>query len=149
MKVVRDCFLMLIPLAILLCLGATKDFRAFDKPVAKVDFTQLSVASGGHVAVTGTANNVNMYLERIDVGVSDVNDSLTATLTLTDENGTQLVSLTGITEDAFTLYTSTGATPDFNAVAINNTLTVSVDPNMDPNDGAGETLTIDVILYGR
>lgn len=136
-------------LLVAVSLGATKDDRDDGmRPIGKLQFTQLDWITGeGHAAQTASINNSNMLVERIDVIISSVTGNPTSSVTITDENSCTIATLTGLTDGTKHVKLATKATADFDAIPVNNTLTISVDPSVDAG-GAAQTLTVDVILYG-
>ena len=136
-------------LLVAVALGATIDERNDGmRPIGKLQFTQLDWATGeGHAAQTTSINNANMLIERIDVLVSSVTANPTVAVTITDENSCTIATLTGLTDGTNHVKLATKATADFDAIPVNNTLTISVDPSADAG-GVTQTLTVDVILYG-
>lgn len=130
---------------------ASRDLRSADKPISRQQFTQLSWATGaGHAAQTATIKNLSMLIERIDVIISSVTANPTVTVTFSDENSAAPIdhtNLAALADGTKHVLLSTKATPDFAAVPVCGNLTVSADPSADPG-GAGQELTVDVILYG-
>ena len=132
---------------------ATKDLRTLDPaaPIGKLQFQQLSWATGeGHAAQTATFNGAIMLIERVDVLISSVTANPTVTITWADENGVVILVGTNfatLADGTNHLFLSTKATADFDAIPVNNDITITVDPSADAG-GAGQTLTVDVIMYG-
>jgi len=129
---------------------ATIDLRSQGSasPIAKYQFDQVSWATGdGHAAKTAVRKGVNMLIERVDVLISSVTANPTVTITWADENsivildGTNFASLADGTNH---LLLSTKSTADFDAIPVNNDITITVDPSADPG-GADQTLTVTVL----
>lgn len=121
--------------------------------IEQKEFAQVSWETGDlHAAQTKTLADIEGIIERIDIIISSVTDNPTVNLTITDENGCQIVAFTSLADGTkhVKYALSKGATDsDFNPIPVNNTtLTLSVDPSADPG-GTGQELTVDVILYLR
>ena len=134
-------------LLVAVALGATVDERNDGmRPIGKLQFTQQSWASGETAAATVSMNNANMLIERMDVIVSDATNGITFTVTITDENSSQILSEASLAENASNVLLATKSTADFDAVPVNNTLTATITPSGDPGASG---VTVDVILYGH
>ena len=125
-------------------------------PVARLAAAQQSWATGaGHAAASDTIQFVNGTIYRIDAIISSVTDNPTVAVTFRDQNSVVIIpdalcaALADGTNHIF-LAESNKGTPDadFNPLPHSGNVTVSVDPSADPG-GAGQTLTVDVILYVR
>ena len=129
----------------------SKDLRYYDEryPVCRMEFAQKSwVTDEGHAAKTDTLNEINMLIERIDILISEVTGNPTVTVTITDHNSVQLVSFAALADGTKHIKLATSDATDFDALPVSGDLTVSIDPSADPG-GVAQTLTVDVIIYGR
>jgi len=134
-------------LLVAVALGATKDDRNDGmRPIGKLQFTQQSWASGVTDAATTSINNCNMLIERIDVVASNSTNAITWSVAIADENAADVIpTISSIPENDTTTKLATKATADFDAIPVNNTLTVTITPSGDPGASGA---TVDVILYG-
>ena len=115
-------------------------------PIASYAFTQQTWANGeGHAAKTASTIQVSMLIERIDILISDPTNTTTVDITITDDNGVEIVSLSTLTDDTKHYKSGLKSTADFTPVPVNNILTVSIDPSA---DSGTTSLTVDVIVYG-
>ena len=123
--------------------------RTAAAPIAKKQFDTVTIANAdGTGTITTSMANINMLIERMDILINNMTNAVTTTITIADENdvdifdGTTFATLARNTNHTFL---STKATPDFAAVPINNTLTLSVTLS----GACGATgAEIQVILYG-
>ena len=123
-------------------------------PVGRLEFVQQSWDTGdGHAAKTASLN-INGTVYRMDVIISSVTANPTVSITFTNANsivyGNELdqAALTDGTSHYFDTESSKDDDADFNPVCMNDYVTVSIDPSVDPG-GSDQTLTVDVILYVR
>ena len=132
---------------------ASKDdrYNAVNKPIVKYQFDSLTWDTGdGHAAQTATIYDMNLLVERVDVLISSVTANPTVNVSFADENSVAVIdptSFTTLADGTNHILLATNSTQDFSAVAINNALTITVDPSADAG-GSSQTLTVDVILYG-
>lgn len=150
----RTLLTMAVLLTMIFAMGASLDRREYAQfPVARVECTRVSWATGdGHAAKTTTAT-VNGIIYRIDVIASEVTANPTLNVTFADQNGTVCIAAQNALPDGTAnfrnaLVNSILVSADFNPVAVAGTITVTVDPSADPG-GVAQTLTVDVIFYVR
>ena len=127
---------------------AYSDKRHFDAahPIVRAAFSQQSWASGNTDVLTPTLANMNFLVESITVVISNATNGITFTVTITDQDSTQLYTQAAIPENASTLYLATKATPDFPAFPVaDDTLTATMTPSGDPGASG---VTVDLILRG-
>jgi len=106
-------------------------------PVFRHECAQMSwTEGGGHAAATETITNFNGRLRQYIVTLSDANDPITATVTITMDGAT-FDTASALAENAVTLV-------DANDSWLAGSVVVSVDPNAEPNSA----FTADVILLG-
>lgn len=150
----RTLMTLALVLAAFLALGVSYDRRDVPRfPVARVECTQVSWATGaGHAAKTTTAA-LNGIVYRIDILISSVTDNPTVDVSFADQNSvvpvaafSSLADGTNHFENALVNSITTSA--DFDPVAVAGDVTVTVDPSADPG-GSSQTLTVDIIFYVR
>lgn len=126
---------------------SSSDYRADQKPVARLEFAQATWVNTVSAAVAKTMN-VNGCCEQITVKVNDNTGNRTATVVITDENGATLFSKGSIAENATATYhaRSYKATQDadFNPFLAAGVLTATITPSGDPGASG---MTVDVALY--
>ena len=129
-------------------LTVDQDQRAMDRakyPVWEKKAVLVWQTDDGHAAQTVTIPRTNGALENVIVGITEVTGNPTVNVTLTDENGAVLLTLTALADG--TVHVKKVAT-DFDAILLSGgPLTLSVDPSADAG-GAGQTLTVTVVLRG-
>jgi len=111
-------------------------------PIAAFVFDDITQSSGETAAET-TDEPCNLLCERIDVIVSNATNSITVDVSITDENGTELVAFTSLAEN--TNHVKLASVPDFDAFPAVGTLTASVTPSGDPGASG---VTTEIIIYG-
>lgn len=119
--------------------GAKMDLRDDNSnkyPVWKVVIDQMTVASGGHAAVTDTFT-ISGCVRRITIDLSNADNSVTATVALTDEEGAVIYTSGANNENAITILDVTEY--------MHGTLTVTMDVNSDPGASG---ITADIVLFG-
>jgi hypothetical protein len=146
-KLITVTFIAGIFTALLLAATRTDNRNSGDQyPIAKYSATQMSLVASDANDVTTTIYNVNGLLERIDIIVSDSNQSPAGdcTVTLEDEGGTVLKSFETIlmTPAARTIKL---APTDFDPIPLCGDVVVTVDPNT--TGPTGVTWTFDLNIF--
>lgn len=132
---------------------ASEDLRSEKRPVARIQFTRMSWATGaGHAAQTATVY-VNGIIERVDIIISSVTDNPTVNISWADLNSVVLLPAMNTLADGtkhikYGLSNKATQDADFNPVPHCGNITVTADPSADAG-GSAQTLTVDVILYVR
>jgi hypothetical protein len=150
----RDGLLVVMFVGLLLALGASDEGRMDPRqPVARIECARVSWATGaGHAAQTTTAR-INGIVYRIDIILSAVTANPTVNVSYADQNAVVCLPAMNTLADGTAhfknaLVNSISTSADFNPVAINGTITVTIDPSADAG-GSAQTLTADVIFYVR
>jgi len=117
------------------------------KPVVRVEVPTINclASDSSHLEVTTTVN-INMTVKTIVARIGTAtDDTVTFTLQLRDDNGAIHVSEASLPDNFKTVLNSQKATPDFEEVFLNGTITIGIDPDKDVGTN---NVAVNIDLYG-
>ena len=134
---------------------ASEDKRHLSRsfPIARYEFATQTFPPTANAALAPTLANLCGTIKAIEILIAETQDSINYGFSLTDENGAVVFSEAVIAHNTQSWRDSesgkAGPDADFNPIPVNGTLTMTITPDNNPDNGNTGVLiaTVQVILY--